>query len=172
MKLKIKSDHLKNASAFVGFLLLLFAIPLTVFVVLEVRNFQIPAQLETTSTPLIDEKEVVVLGERKLCSFVSSNQTNIGITGEDGGESVRVGSTTYFAFGDTNTINGQLPNSVATTTDIDASDCFTMTSKSSAGSAVPMLPKLSTECTVWPVDLVNTSGNDIYFFYLACKQFF
>ena len=154
MNSKIRFNHSKNTFVFVGFLLLLLAIPLTVIVVLKVRNLQTPAQTETSSTPLIDKQDVVVIGEKKLCSFVSSNQTNVGITGEDGGESVRMGSTTYFAFGDTNTTSGQLPNSVATTTDTDASDCFTMTSKSSAGSAVPMLPKLSTECTVLPFYLV------------------
>lgn len=157
----------RSTHSLFGVLFILLAIPITVYLVITARQYQTPAQTTVPSTPLIDTKESVVIAERKLCSFVSQNQTSVGITGEDGGESVRVGATTYFAFGDTTTTGPMLPNSVATTTDTDASDCFTMTSKSVSGVSVPMLPKLPTECTVWPLDLVNTAGNDIYFFYYS-----
>lgn len=165
--MNFKTDQKKFKLTLIGSLLIFAAIPVTVFLILVARSYQAPAQQSTASTPLIDKQDVVVIGERKVCSFVGPNQTAVGISGEDGGESVRVGSTTYFGFGDTNTSFGQLPNSVATTTDTDASDCFSLTSKSSAGKAVPMLPKLTSECTVWPLDMVNTAGNDIYFFYYS-----
>lgn len=156
--------------AFTGLFALFLTIPLSaiiVFSTVQKSGTKAKAAFSIPSVPLIDRQDAVVIGEKKLCSFVGANQNSVGIVGEDGGESVRVGNTTYFAFGDTTTNSAMLPNSVATTSDIDASDCFTMTSKSSKGAAVPMLPKLNTECTVWPLDMVNTTGADIYFFYYS-----
>ncbi|HSX58192.1 MAG TPA: DUF4185 domain-containing protein [Candidatus Saccharimonadales bacterium] len=158
----------KSILSLAGLLVVLFIIPVTVYLVINARSYKTPAAGGSLSTPLIDQSDAVVIAERKICSMVGQNQTAVGITGEDGGESVKVGNTTYFAFGDTNTTNsGQIPNSVATTTDNDASDCVSMTSKNSGGIPQPMIGKLPTECTLWPMDMVNTSGNNIYFFYYS-----
>jgi hypothetical protein len=149
--------------------LALFAtVPLSAFVVLRTLGDAGQARAAEPVVPLIDKQDVVVIGERKVCSFMGSGQTSVGVVGEDGGESVKVGTTSYFGFGDTITnFNTILPNTVATSTDTDAADCVPMTTKSSAGRAVPMLPKLASECTVWPLDMVNAVGSDIHFFYYS-----
>ncbi len=164
MKKMAEQPH--RSSAVIALFILFLIVPFSfVIVVLSTIGIDRNISAGNWATPLLDAKDIVVIAERKVCSFVSANQTAVGINGEDGGASTSIGNTSYFVFGDTNTTSGQIENSVATTTDTDAADCFTMNSKSSGGQAVPMLPKTDSECTIWPTDVVNAVGGQIHFFY-------
>lgn len=165
LKSAVKPENPHRVVALIGLLSVFSIIPMTAFLTgLLIDTGGTQSRAAEAAVPLIEKKDAVVIGERKVCSFISSNQHNIGVTGEDGGASTNIGSKSFFVFGDVRSSPTYLPNTVATSTDTDASDCVPMTTKSSAGRAQPMLDKLSTECTVWPTDAFGMGGS-LYFFY-------
>lgn len=166
----IPSSRRKKLLSFFALSFILIAIPLTVYVTLNSDQASRKQKAATGQVPLLDKQDAVVLSERKVCSMVGQNQTNVGITGEDGGASYSLGGKIFFVFGDTiTTHSGMLPNSVSTTTDLNAADCFPLTSKSVNNKAVSMLPKIPGECTVWPLDLTSGNNTDLHFFYYSFK---
>lgn len=167
------TEHPHRFGAFLFLLFVFSVIPLTgviVFRAISVGGTQSRAAA-VSDVPLIDKQSAVVIGTRKVCSIMGAGQTSVRIAGLDGGASARVGSTSFFTFGDTNmNLSGQLPNTVSSTTDSEAGDCITSTSKSSGGVAVPVLPKVAGECTVWPTDIVNAPDNKANFFFSSLNS--
>lgn len=117
--------------------------------------------------PFIDADPVVVLATRQVCSLLGANQESLGIVGQDGGDSYPSQGVSYWTFGDTNLASGgQVPNTVARATDVNASDCITMTTKSAGNEPAAVLPKLSGEHTVWPSSaMVSLNSSTIRFSY-------
>lgn len=112
---------------------------------------------------------VVPLSDRLVCSLLGNSKTSAGIVGMDGGHTVKVGDTGYWTFGDTLLNNGwMIPNSIAWSTDTDASDCVDLTPKQSNGRAVPLLELPNPEkLTVWPVGMEETAPGTVHFYYAS-----
>lgn len=125
-------EYPHRSSAVLGLLILFSPILLSAVVVIITLRASGTQTRASSSTPLLDQQDVVVLSEKKICSFVGSNQTSVHIKGEDGGASTNIGNDSYFVFGDTtlDVSPSIITNNAAKTTDTDASNCFDMTSKS------------------------------------------
>jgi hypothetical protein len=91
-----------------------------------------------------------------------------GIRGQDAGGSVELDGTVYWTFGDTLLASGSMiPNVLGRSNDFDARDCVDLTPKQDGGSAIPLLPKVAGELTVWPVALDAASSSEIGFHYVS-----
>jgi hypothetical protein len=111
----------------------------------------------------------VVLQERQVCALLDS--TSAAITGQDGGQSLDVGGTSYWIFGDTTLGSSPwlIPNNVATTTDRTGGDCVTLNHKAANGVATPLLPLSGDpdERMVWPLSMASTTPGSVDFFYAS-----
>ena len=121
----------------------------------------------TTISPL-------VVSSRQICSLLGQNQTNVGIGGQDGGTSLKIGNESFWTFGDSLNLNKGLflPNSIARTSATDASGCIPLTSKASGTVATALLNKQPDELFVWPDGMVSLDNSNGYFYYMsvrACK---
>ncbi|KKL28008.1 hypothetical protein LCGC14_2379450, partial [marine sediment metagenome] len=129
------------------------------------------------------QSQVYVESVRDVCHFPRPDN-NAKVVGQDWGYSAKLGSTTYFIFGDTfSDTNGDgglsptdemtaIGNSIAKTTDEVAGDCIdNLTYKTdSRGFAAPLLPRVEPdECGAWPGGIVAANGQ-IYFFYLSVER--
>lgn len=96
-----------------------------------------------------------------------SNATNGQISGQDGGLSVFADNQSFWAFGDTFVGGGSMiHNSVAKTTDFNASDGINLTYKVDAkGIATPLIPNVPGELAVWPDGMVQTQTGYVYIYY-------
>ena len=124
-----------------------------------------------------------VTGARDVCHLPRPGN-NGKVVAQDGGSSVRLGGTTYFVFGDTNLdTNGDggltpiipgedngdwvpIAATIAKTTDSDASDCIDnlIYKEGENGFAVPVLPSVPGEMTLWGAGAV-AANNNVYFYY-------
>ncbi len=113
----------------------------------------------------------LVASQRKVCSLLGTNQTAVGIGGQDGGASVKIGSESFWTFGDTlNTSRGLfLPNNSAKASDLDAADCVTLNSKASGGVAQALIDKLPGELGVWPDGMVNVQAGTGHYYYMSAR---
>lgn len=109
--------------------------------------------------------------QRKVCSLLGANQTAVGIGGQDAGTSVKIGSESFWTFGDTlNTSRGLfLPNNIAKTADLDAADCVTLTSKASGGTAQALIDKLPGELGAWPDGMVSVQAGTGHFYFMSVR---
>ncbi|MGB2693933.1 MAG: flexitail domain-containing putative surface protein [Dehalococcoidia bacterium] len=99
---------------------------------------------------------------------MSDEKRVAGITGQDGGPSVEVDGTVYWNFGDTVLADGGIiPNTIGMSTDLDASDCVSLTPKTKDGKVVPLIEKVPGERTVWPVGMVETSPGRVRVYYTS-----
>lgn len=107
---------------------------------------------------------------RTVCPLLTPDGSQASIVGQDGGMSVRVDGISYWVFGDTTLVGARMiPNSIATSTDRDGSDCISLTYKQEGGVATPLLPVSGDpeEATVWPVTLVPAVQGRVHFFYAS-----
>ena len=113
--------------------------------------------------------QLVVASDRPVCSLLGSLKRAAGIVGMDGGFTVSIGGVVYWDFGDTVLSNGWImPNSIAWSTDTDASDCIELTPKQLNGSAAPlMVQPFSEKLTVWPMSMEQTGPTTVHFFYAS-----
>ncbi len=123
--------------------------------------------LAQADEPLLGERPVVVAADRLVCSLLGASKTEAGIRGKDTGGTVVVNGVVYWVFGDTALIpSGGIPNSIASSSDKDASDCIDLVPKQVDGRAAALLPRdASRELTVWPSGLEETSPGRVNFFY-------
>jgi hypothetical protein len=118
--------------------------------------------------PFIDAGPVVAVSVRPVCTLFSNPATSAGIIGLDSADSLQVNGTTYWTFGDTTLDTGWvIPNSIATSTDMDASDCIDLTPKQANGYAVPMLAQPNGKLTVWPSGMQPTGPGTVGFYYAS-----
>jgi len=128
-----------------------------------------PAGRAATSEPRLDAYPVVVAADRLVCTLLSDPATNAGIIGLDSSNSLNVDGTTYWTFGDTTLNSGWvIPNSIASSTDADASDCIDLTPKQQNGYAVPLLVQPNAgKLTVWPSGMQQTAPDTVHFYYAS-----
>ena len=128
-----------------------------------------PAGRAASGEPFLDPSPVVVVSDRVVCSLLSDPATNAGIVGLDSSNSLNVDGTTYWTFGDTTLNSGWvIPNSIAWSTDADASDCIDLTPKQRNGYAVPLLTQPNAgKLTVWPTGMVATAPDTVHFYYAS-----
>lgn len=129
------------------------------------------------SSPFSNETATISIAvsatRRSVCSFPDPETRPASIVGQDGGFSVEADGVIYWIFGDTTLTGGRsIPNSIATSTDRDGSDCLTLAYKEENGSAVPLLPVSGhpDEATVWPLTLVPAVDGRIHFFYASVAR--
>ncbi|OGD83364.1 hypothetical protein A2775_01350 [Candidatus Curtissbacteria bacterium RIFCSPHIGHO2_01_FULL_39_57] len=113
----------------------------------------------------------LVKSQRQVCSILGTNQQAVGIDGQDAGTSFKMWDKVYWTFGDTvvEGVGYPIPNNIASTTDLEASDCILMTSKSSGGQATALLPTVSGELTVWPDGMAHLELGAGHFFYMSVR---
>ena len=121
------------------------------------------------SLPFLQPQPVVVAADRMVCSLLGRTQTQAGIVGADGSDTVVVGGVVYWSFGDTVLSGGaMIPNSVARSADHDASDCVSLQPSERVGRAVPLLPaNPGEELTVWPLGMEETAPGRVHFYYAS-----
>lgn len=127
-----------------------------------------PPHASADAQPFLPDAGPVIIADRVVCSLVNDDAAASRITGQDGGLSVAVGSTSYFFFADTlydiDGVTSMISNDIAVSTDTDASDCIAMTHKSTATAAVPLLETLPGEIGAWPNGVVAASPQTLYFY--------
>ncbi len=124
---------------------------------------------QTEDEGFLRPQSVVVASDRYVCTLMSSQKADVGITGKDGAHSMSANGVVYWMFGDTVILNGTfVPNSVSLSNDDDAADCVTLIPRADAGRPVPLLPRdEDTELTVWPTTMEATSANQAHIFYTS-----
>jgi hypothetical protein len=121
-------------------------------------------------TPAAGAYTTEAASSRVVCRLIADNADAAArtITGADGAQSVRVGDTSYWFFGDTvRTGPGGRQDVIqagaATSRDFDGSDCVQMTFKASGGVAQPLFPRGS-ETTAWPDGILPLDDGTILFY--------
>jgi hypothetical protein len=110
-------------------------------------------------------------GGRLICSFSNSDAVAAKVQGADGGQSVVVGGTTYWIFGDTLFLpaSGKQiePNTIASSSGGGSDACPKLTYFAQGGVAVPFVAK-DGSLTVWPAGAfaVDDHDFDVYTVYV------
>jgi hypothetical protein len=121
---------------------------------------------------ILGEGLPVVMSVRAVCRLAADSPSAVaaGITGVDGTQSVVAGpdARSYWFFGDTVRQAGGrqevIPAAMATTTDVDASDCLDLEFKTAPdGLVTAMFPRLD-ETTAWPDGVFRLQDGTIYFY--------
>ena len=114
-------------------------------------------------------QSVVVVGDREVCSLLSSDQTEAGIVGLDGSHTVVINGAVYWNFGDTVMADGRMiPNTVGWSRDENAADCISLIPKEASSEAAPLLAhERGLEVSVWPLGMEATASDQVYFFYAS-----
>ena len=107
---------------------------------------------------------------RVVCRLIedSADAAARTITGADGAQSVRVGDSAYWFFGDTvrrgpGGRQDVIQAAAATSHDFDGRDCVQLTFKSSDGVAQPLFPR-GNETTAWPDGILPLDDGSIAFY--------
>ena len=111
-----------------------------------------------------------VASSRLVCRLITGNigAESATITGADGAQSVRVGDTAYWFFGDTvrrgpGGRQDVIQASVATSTSFDGRTCPRLSFKSQGGVAQPLFPR-GNETTAWPDGILPLGDGSILFY--------
>ncbi|HEX5479098.1 MAG TPA: DUF4185 domain-containing protein [Dehalococcoidia bacterium] len=111
-----------------------------------------------------------VVSSRLVCRLIAGNPSAAAatITGVDGTQSLRVGDTDYWFFGDTvrkgpDGRQDVTQASVATSSDFDGSDCVDLKFKTAGGVAQPLFPT-GDETTAWPDGVLAFDDGSIVFY--------
>lgn len=122
--------------------------------------------------PFLADSGQVIVADRVVCSLVNADAAASRISGQDGGLSVEVDGTSYWFFADTLYAGGafMISNDIAVSTDADASDCVSMTHKSTATEAVPLLAALPEELGAWPNGVVASSPGTAHFYISSHRE--
>ena len=160
----------KDVITILATILIFLAIPLTVFVINQAREYRSRAGGTPAAPWYINPESLVILRSRQVCPLLTlPNDGNI--VGQDGGNSTLAGSQSFWTFGDTLLTSGAMPsNNVAMATDLDAADCIDMTHKQSGGYAQLLLPPDTTnpiraETIVWPNGMASVQSGVVHFYY-------
>ena len=153
----------KDALTILVTIVILLAIPLTAFAIKTIQDLRSKAQ---TSPP---PAGFSVESERQVCSLLGPDAIASQITGQDGSTSIKVGSKSFWTFGDTTMVGGgMIPNNIASATDSDAADCINLVHKKDfQGKAAPLLLKAAGELTVWPDGMAAVQTGYVHFFYIS-----
>ncbi len=170
---KVKTTNKKTLLSVFGSLIIMAAIPLTVFVALNVRNWQTPAAgLTPLPSWIIPSAPVVVLKERQVCPLLTwPNDANV--FGQDGGSSVLAGNQSFMSFGDTalglNISSGMIRNNIGQISNLDASSCPSIVHKQFGGYATALMPSDTAhgEAAAWPDGMVQVMPGFVHFFYAS-----
>ncbi len=104
--------------------------------------------------PFHIERPAAAYFDAQICSILDSAGGGAGIKGQDGGTTNVIDGRSYWTFGDTIMLDGGfLPNNAGYSDNagVDPDNCIPITRKTdAAGVALPLLPKLDDEVTVWP----------------------
>lgn len=112
----------------------------------------------------------IIVAARIVCSFGHADAAAASIKEFDGMGSVFAEGKSYWFFGDTSLErerNGKrfANATVAVSTDDDASDCVSMTFKTSDGMAEPLFPLREGETTAWPTGAVAVEPGYVNFYF-------
>lgn len=133
-----------------------------------------PEGARADSQPFLADAGPVIVADRIICSLANADAATSRITGQDGGISVEVDGTSYWFFADTlyDLPGGtyMISNDIAVSTDADASDCVSMTHKSTAAEAVPLLEALPEELGAWPNGVVASSAGTVHFYISSHRE--
>ncbi len=111
-----------------------------------------------------------VVSSQLVCRLLGGNAgaKAATITGADGAQSVRIGGTAYWFFGDTVRLGPDgrhdvVQASVAMSKDFDGSNCVDLTFKASLGVAQPLFSH-GAETTAWPDGILPLADGSIDFY--------
>jgi hypothetical protein len=117
----------------------------------------------------------IVVAARVVCSFANEDAAAASIKEFDGVTSVVADYKSFWLFGDswlTRKRGGYLfaNSTAARSTDADASDCVSLTYKSSGGIAEPLLALEKGESTAWPDGAVVVEPGFVDFYFASVKR--
>lgn len=134
---------------------------------------------QTATAPLATDDVTsvpVVISARVVCRLIADNPgaAAAGVRGADGAVSVMSGGVATWFFGDTlrDGPGGRqdvIAASVATSNDVDGSDCVRLAFKTGAGGAVPLFPG-GGETTAWPDGVLALDDGAMAFYIVKVQR--
>ena len=123
---------------------------------------------DTTGAP-------VLVGARVVCSLADENRATASIKEFDGGSSVLADGRSYWVFGDAWLQSGGgryvFANAlVAESADDDASDCVSLSFKTSDSLPEPLFPLREGETTAWPDGAVAVEPGRVDFYFASVER--
>lgn len=150
---------------------LLVFTPLLAFLALACKD----ASGDVAPTPTAEPSAIaadapVIVAARVVCNIARDvpSARAAGIDGLDGAQSVRIGDTSLWFFGDTirRAPDGRqdvIPASFATAADTDAADCLDLRFKTVRDQAEPLFPR-GEETTAWPDGVLPLDDGSVLFY--------